>query len=143
MEPTLNDQLLQAAIQVMIAVLIPVIGTLVSLAIHQLTKQIKANVSADQLAVVDGLVKQFVLAAEQYGLGDILVMTGEQKKRWVVGRLSDELLKRGINLDTKMIADLVEAKVLEEINKPRLYPDDVLILPAGAVTTPDAAPAVG
>ena len=135
MEQTLNDQLLQVAIQVMIAVLIPVVGTLVSLAIHQLTKQIKANVSADQLAVVDGLVKQFVLAAEQYDLGGVLAAVGQKKKTWVINRVADELTKRDIHIDVSLISDLIEAKVLEEINKPRLYPDDVLILPNEAGTT--------
>lgn len=143
MEQTLNDQLLQAAIQVMIAVLIPVVGTLVSLAIHQVTKQIKANVSADQLAVAGDLVKTFVNAAEQYNLGGILKQQGVEKKAWVVGKVTDALAKQNIHLDVGLIADMVEAKVLEEINKPRLYPDDVLILPAGSTSTADANPTVG
>ena len=100
MEQSLNDQLLQAAIQIMIAVLIPVVGTLVCAGdppAHQADQG--QCVSADQLAVVDGLVKSFVLAAEQYGLGDILVMTGKQKKAWVVNRVSEELVKRGDQVD--------------------------------------------
>jgi len=72
------------------------------------------------LALADELVRLYALAADQYDLSGAMRRSGEEKKAWVVAQVQAALEARGIRMDVGMLADLVEAKVLEVVKPARM-----------------------
>lgn len=112
-----DGALLQAVIQVLVAVAVPLLTGLVSLWLNQKIQQVKGQMSAEQLAMADSVVRKLVQAAEQYDLGGTAQRTGLEKKAWVTAKVQAWLDESGIKLDALKIADLIEAAVMEELNK--------------------------
>jgi len=111
---------LQPLLITLIQVLAPI---LISLLIAWVKKQFdlaKARIPAEQLAFAAVLIRQLVLAAEQSGLSGALENEGKAKKEWVLGRVEQELKARGINLNVRLISDMIEGIVLDELNKAKL-----------------------
>lgn len=115
------EPLLVAAIQV----LLPFLMVYAGVALRAGVAWIKANTAAKHLAVAELLAKQFVLACEQQNLSGILKLVGAEKKEWVRQRVQEELDRRKIPLDARMLSDLIEGVLLENVNLFKLYEEDV------------------
>lgn len=102
---------LQMLLVTLINVFVPILAGATIILVKNLIVKVKASVDAEKLAYVEALVESLVLAAEQSGLSGELSKIGAEKKAWVIQRLEEELAKRGIKMDVKMLSDLVEAAV--------------------------------
>jgi predicted Holliday junction resolvase-like endonuclease len=112
--------LLQAVIQVIVAVAVPLLTALVSLWLNQKIQQVKGQMSAQQLAMAESVISSMVKAAEQVDLAGAAKLAGWEKKMWVASRVQAWLDETGIKLDALKLTDLIEAAVLEELNKGKL-----------------------
>jgi hypothetical protein len=83
--------------------------------------KIRSGLSESQWEFAKVLAGTLVMAAEQSGLAGILSNEGAAKRQWVEERLIAELEKRGIKIDVKMLSDLIEASVMENLNPPEVY----------------------
>lgn len=111
-----DEMLFQAAIQIVIAVAVPVLTGLAVMWVRQAVARGKAQLSQEQLFLIDGVLRMFVRAAEQYDLGGALKRTGQEKKAWVVDQSQGWLAGQGVHLDVGALADLAEGAVLSELN---------------------------
>lgn len=106
-----EDNILQMVLVTVIQVLLPIVLTILAAWIKEQWALTRARIPAEQLELASSLAYQFVLAAEQNGLTQAIDEAGSQKKDWVLGRLQEELLSRGVKLDVKVLSDLIEAAV--------------------------------
>jgi hypothetical protein len=126
-----DNALMQVMAQVLIAVLVPVLTTLVGGLAAVCIQWVRSKMTAQQLAIADQIVMTYALAADQYDLGGVMKRSGEEKKAWVVEMAKAALAKRGIQIDVGFLADLVEAKVLETVKKARWMEPETILLTAG------------
>ena len=115
----LKDILFQV-LQLALEALLPV---LIGFAIKWLRDQIgllKSKLSESQLAILDAAAKIAVLAAEQLNLAGFV----EDKKAEAIRIAQQYLAAHGVELDVQVIADAIEAAVMEQFNQQQL--------PAGA-----------
>jgi len=117
---SLDGALLQVVAQVLIAVLAPVLTAAATALIGYCIRWVRGKLTSDQLALADELVRLYALAADQYDLSGAMRRSGEEKKAWVVAQVQAALEARGIRMDVGMLADLVEAKVLEVVKPARM-----------------------
>jgi hypothetical protein len=113
-----SQEVLQVFLNVVVAASAPLLVGLVAGALRLAYMRVKLSLSETQLAFADALIRQFVRAAEQYDLGGVVKRAGYEKKDWVICQAEAELKRRGVTLDLGLIADMVEAAVLSEINTP-------------------------
>jgi hypothetical protein len=113
-----DTQLIQTILQILISVAVPLVTAMVIAGGNLLIQRIKMSMSSEQLVFADMLVGRFVSAAQQYDLSGMVAQTGKEKKAWVVQRVAGELAKRGINIDTSLLADMVEANILKGAKEP-------------------------
>jgi hypothetical protein len=110
--------LTQKILEIVITAAVPVVVGLIGYAGALVTQRIRMQMSQEQLAFADNLINRFVGAAQQYNLAGILQQSGEEKKAWVVEKVSNELKARGIDLNVSLLADLVEANILKGAKEP-------------------------
>lgn len=115
-----GQDLLQTFLNVLVATAAPILLGLFGAALRLLYLRVRLSLSAKQLDFADMVIRQFVKAAEQYDLGGVVKQVGYEKKAWVIEQAEKELKRRGINLELDTISDLIEAAVLDELNRPRL-----------------------
>lgn len=120
MESELSNVFIAFVMQVLSAVL-PVLAALVAgyllVLIRRAEVYIRTRLSAEQLAQADAVITMLVLAAEQSGLKDTLLSTGEAKKQWVLGEAQRILNENGLgNINVDTLASLVEKAVHEKLN---------------------------
>ena len=113
----MNDTILQATLEVLIQVLLPVVLGAVIVLVKGMLGEIKARVDKDQLAVVESLVRTFIRAAEQNGLIGMLEKEGAAKKEWVLDQIELALAARGIKLDLDELDALIEGIYHSEIGE--------------------------
>lgn len=107
------SELIQSLLITMIQVLLPVLLAYCVAWVKKQYELVRARIPAEQLAFLDALIAQFVLAAEQSGLSGQIANEGAAKKEWVILRLQEAAEKYGLKLDMNEISDLIEAKVYE------------------------------
>lgn len=113
---TLNA-VLQSLLITVIQVLVPIALAYVIAWSKKQYELARAKIPAEQLAFIEALVKQLVVAAEQNGLTGALANEGEVKKQWVMARLQESLDKAGLKVDVYALSDLIEAQVYEAFTK--------------------------
>ncbi len=118
-----DSALLQGILQIVISVILPVLAGLAVWYIKLLIQRVKARMSREQLAFADSLILMFVAAAEQYDLAGLAARTGAEKKAWVVAQTQAALNRAGLNMDAGLLADLVEAAVLNGAKNPPYLPE--------------------
>lgn len=127
-----SDQMvLQAVLQVLVQVLVPILTAAGIGLVAQGIAYLKSKMSAEQLATVEKMVSSFAIAAEQYDLGGVVKRSGAEKKAWVLERVSNELLKRGIKIDVWMLSDMIETAVMTEVAKAKWNDPDLDLLTIG------------
>ena len=113
-------ELLSAFLQKFMEIVLPVLATaLAGLVIAWLTKvinEIKSKLSEDAQWIIRQAVNSAVLAAEQVHLNDVLV----DKKEYAIRFAQDQLNKSGIKIDLAILANLIEAAVMNEFNRDRV-----------------------
>ncbi len=112
----MSDTLLQKVLEVLISVAVPVITAAVVALVRQAVAQGKAQLSQTQLSLIDGVLRMFVRAAEQYDLSGAMRIAGKEKKDWVVMRAQNWLDGQGVKIDVGTLEHLVESAVLSELN---------------------------
>lgn len=105
--------LIQPALATIIQVLLPVVLGYLVLWFNRATAKLKAEISNEQLAVLESLAAQFVLAAEQSGLTNTIEDLGEAKKAMVIDLLQEAAKSRGIKVNVDELSALIEAAVVE------------------------------
>jgi len=120
--PSADMMLLQAALQALIYVGVPILMFFGGILLQAATKKLKGSLSAEQLAFAERVVHNLVLAAEQYNLAGLAARSGAEKKAWVIEKAEAFLARYGIYLDLDILADLVEAAVKSELKAPSWIP---------------------
>jgi hypothetical protein len=113
-------QFWQAILIVLIQTLVPVLMG-IALAwlkprLKMLDEKIAAEMGQAQWEFTKSLVEQFVAAAEQQGLVDQALATGEQKKDWVIARLQAYSNTNGVTIDWAAVTEALEGAVWNAIN---------------------------
>lgn len=104
----LLDQLLRIALPIAAA-------ALAGLAVKGF-QYVAAKIGADKLAQLKAYAEIAVHAAEQSGLASEITITGQQKKAFAIGALSDYAAKIGLKgLDVEHLSNLIEAQVYESV----------------------------
>ncbi len=83
-------------------------------------KEVRLKVQSDELAYAMSVIRQLVLAAEQNGLTGALKNVGQEKKAYVIAMAEKALTDKGIYLDLDVLDALIEAAVLDAINRAKL-----------------------
>ena len=114
--------MLQLLLETMITVFVPLIAAFGIQFFRAKIAQVRGQIPADQLALADQVITQFVKAAEQTGLTDELMREGSAKKAMVLQLAETELGRHGINLDLDTLSAMIEAAVYQEFNKGKTDP---------------------
>jgi hypothetical protein len=104
--------LLQPILVTLIQILLPVILGALALWLKELIAGARAKLSTEQLAFMESLASQLVLAAEQSGLTGAISDLGAEKKQWVIDQLQAVADAKHIKLDMDQLSALVEAAVV-------------------------------
>jgi len=111
-----ND-LLQMVLKVVITVALPIgLTALFKWLAIQKTK-LEQGMEEETLFIIKEAVRIAVLAAEQSGLADLLGETYKDKKAFALAAAERFLNQYGITIDLDVLADLIEAAVMEQFNK--------------------------
>lgn len=121
MEKILSS-LLQVTLETMIVIVLPILLTSLVKWINAQISSARAQMSREQLVLVETLIKQFVRAAEQSGLTGQLKAAGAEKKAFVIALISAELAERGIDLNLETLDAMIEAAVNEAFGKIEVEP---------------------
>ena len=98
-------------------VVLPILLTSLVRWINAQMKNTRAQMSKEQLFLVETLIKQFVRAAEQSGLSGQVKAAGSEKKAFVIALLRQELEERGISLNLETLDAMIEAAVHDAFGK--------------------------
>lgn len=105
-------QILQLALEALLPVLVAFI-------IRWVKGQIdiaKGKLNEQQQTILDAAVRIAVLAAEQLNLSGFV----ENKKAEAIKIAQAYLIAHGIDIDVQVLADMIEAAVMDEFNRPDL-----------------------
>jgi LL-H family phage holin len=122
MENELLSTLLQVLLETIITVALPIVLTHLVLWINSQIKNTRAQMSKEQLALTEMLVKQFVRAAEQSGLSGQIKAAGAEKKAYVLALIRAELEERQISINLEVLDAMIEAAVNDAFGKIELDP---------------------
>jgi len=107
--------ILEQVITIVISVLLPVLLGYVTVIIKRVgggwLKKIEVEIGVENYALLQSMVEQAVLAAEQSGLTETIENVGEEKKRFAMKYVQDMLEARGIFIDLNEIDLAIEAAV--------------------------------
>ena len=111
MEQKILSSLLQVLLETIIVIVLPILLTSLVTWINSQIKNTRAQMSKEQLFLVETLIKQFVRAAEQSGLTGQIKAAGAEKKAFVLALVKAELAERGITLNLDTLDAMIEAAV--------------------------------
>ena len=96
--------------QALLIIAIPIVVAGAFMWVRQKAAEIKANLTKEQLAMIDKGVKMAVSAAEQAGFSGFLE-TGREKKQYAIDAVQRYLDRAGVPIDVDEIATLIESEV--------------------------------
>jgi len=96
--------------QALLIIAIPIVVAGAFMWVRQKAAEIKANLSKEQLAMIDKGVKMAVSAAEQAGFSGLLE-TGREKKQYAIDAVQKYMDRAGVPIDVEEIATLIESEV--------------------------------
>lgn len=108
----------QEFLSIVLPVLASLLAGLVIAWIKKVIEQVKAKMDERFIWMLDEAVRVAVLAAEQVNLSGFV----EDKKDYAIGVAEKWLAERGYKIDLGVLADRIEAAVMEEFNKGRVAP---------------------
>lgn len=119
------QKFLVIVVQGIIPILAGVLVTFASVAAYRVNLWLKANLSKVQLEQAISIIRFLVASAQQSGLSDALLETGNAKKQWVVDQAVLRLREIGLNEfadNIPKIEQLLESEVyrLKQISLPPL-----------------------
>ena len=109
----------QEFLSIVLPVLASLLAGLVIAWIKKVVEQVKAKMDQRFIWLLDEAVRIAVLAAEQVNLSGFV----EDKKDYAIGVAEKWLAERGYKIDLGVLADRIEAAVMEEFNKGRVAPE--------------------
>lgn len=95
-----------------VTVALPILLVWLKQYIDQKRDQLKGEVGQAQWAQIEMMVRLFCEAAEQTGLWDAALQTGEQKKAWVLTQMDGWLKGQGLPVDVNAVSAAVESVIL-------------------------------
>ena len=122
MEQKILSSLLQVLLETVIVVVLPILLTRLVTWINSQIKNTRAQMSKEQLFLVETLIKQFVRAAEQSGLTGQIKAAGAEKKAFVLALVKAELAERAISLNLDTLDAMIEAAVSDAFGKVVIEP---------------------
>jgi hypothetical protein len=111
MSSTLISSLIQTTLVVLIQVLVPVLLGFAIMWVKQQIAKAKSEMTQEQINFITELARTYVMAAEQNGLAEAIANEGAAKKEWVLTRLQSDVSSLGLQVDIRMLSDLVESQV--------------------------------
>ena len=108
----------QEFLSIVLPVLASLLAGLVIAWIKKVIEQVKAKMDERFIWLLDEAVRVAVLSAEQVNLAGFI----EDKKDYAIGVAEKWLAERGYKIDLGVLADRIEAAVMEEFNKGRVAP---------------------
>jgi len=112
-------------VQEFLGIVVPVLASLLAglliAWIKKLVEEIKANMDHRFIWMLDEAVRVAVLAAEQANLAGFV----EDKKAYAIDVAEKWLAARGFKVDLGILADQIEAAVMEEFNKEKIIKSDI------------------
>ena len=103
--------------QVLLIISLPILIAAAAFWLRQKANEIKARLSAEQLATLQSVAGIAVKAAEQAGLSKQLA-SGSEKREYAIKVAQDYLNTVGVKVDVKAITSLIESEVLKQFNNP-------------------------
>ena len=103
--------------QVLLIISLPILIAAGAYWLRQKADEIKARLSAEQLATLQNVAGIAVKAAEQAGLSKQLA-SGSEKREYAIKVAQDYLNTVGVKVDVKAITSLIESEVLKQFNSP-------------------------
>jgi len=112
-------------VQEFLGIVVPVLASLLAglliAWIKKLVEEIKAKMDHRFIWMLDEAVRVAVLAAEQANLAGFV----EDKKAYAIDVAEKWLAARGFKVDLGILADQIEAAVMEEFNKEKIIKSDI------------------
>jgi hypothetical protein len=113
-------EIIQKFILLVIGVVLPPVLVLLTREAQKvsnaLVERIQGEIGMSNYAMVQSMVKEAVLAAEQLGLTEQIENVGEQKKRFAMNYVQGLLEARGIEINLNEIEGAIEAAVKDTFN---------------------------
>ncbi len=103
--------------QVLLIISLPILIAAAAFWLRQKANEIKARLSAEQLATLQNVAGIAVKAAEQAGLSKQLA-SGSEKREYALKVAQDYLNTIGVKVDVKAVTSLIESEVLKQFNSP-------------------------
>lgn len=117
------QELIMLLLSSLITLAVPVLVVLIRTWLITRIENGRASLTAQQLFIVDMIVRTFVQAAEQSGVIGLIRDEGTAKKTWVIQQVQAELDRLGLpSVRADVIANLIEAKIIEGANQPATGP---------------------
>jgi len=114
------QDLLSAFVEIFLKAVLPSLATaLAGLLLALVMKGInwlKSKLDLNTQFILNEAVKAAVLAAEQVHLGDVLI----DKKDYALDYATKWLASRGYKIDLAIVADAIEAAVMDQFNRSRV-----------------------
>jgi len=115
---------LNQIIQTVLAALLPIIAGFAAAWLRQWVivqqKKVESEIGEQWSWAIKDAVKIAVNAAEQSELAGLLGKELGAKKSWAIESTRRQLLARGIDINVRVIADLIEAAVWEAFKTPQI-----------------------
>jgi len=112
-------------VQEFLGIVVPVLASLLAglliAWIKKLVEEIKVKMDGRFMWMLDEAVRVAVLAAEQANLAGFV----EDKKSYAIDVAEKWLAARGFKVDLGILADQIEAAVMEEFNKEKIIKSDI------------------
>ncbi len=112
-------------VQEFLGIVVPVLASLLAglliAWIKKLVEEIKVKMDHRFMWMLDEAVRVAVLAAEQANLAGFV----EDKKSYAIDVAEKWLAARGFKVDLGILADQIEAAVMEEFNKEKIIKSDI------------------
>jgi len=112
-------------VQEFLGIVVPVLASLLAglliAWIKKLVEEIKVKMDHRFIWMLDEAVRVAVLAAEQANLAGFV----EDKKSYAIDVAEKWLAARGFKVDLGILADQIEAAVMEEFNKEKIIKSDI------------------
>jgi hypothetical protein len=114
------SQFFELLLKALIDIAVPVLAYAAYSWLLTQSKRVEANMTAEQRAEFNTLIKVVVQAAEQAGLKGVILNEGKVKKQWAIDTLQAAAASRGITISVAEIAAAIEQAIYQGVHKDRM-----------------------
>jgi len=117
MDMVLASHFLQLLFEAVVTATAPILIGIAFKYVQTYSESVWSSMSADKRYIIRNVITTVVKAAEQTGLADELVSSGEAKKEYAISAAEKMLKVYGLDIDLHVIDTMIEAEVWRQFKE--------------------------